>query len=257
MGPTASLKSRPRLARAVDKVVISFGGSVVAPAEPDPEYLRAVVERIQAWAKDLQVLVVVGGGQPARKYIRLARSLQVGEEDLDRIGVMATRLNAQLVQSMLHAWGAPVARELPVTTQHALGLSRPGQVVVMGGTTPGHSTDFVAAELAVGVGAARLVNVTNVDGVYTKDPAQHPDAQHKPRLDFDELLQIIEEEEWTTAGAPGVLDGPATVLIATNGVRTCVVSGKDLDNVECAVRGQAFQGTLVEGRPVALKGAKA
>lgn len=240
----------------MDKVVISFGGSVVAPAEPDPAYLRAVAERIQAWSRDLQVLVVVGGGQPARKYIHLARGLSVGEEDLDRIGVMATRLNAQLLQSLLHAWGAPVARELPTDTARALALSKPGIIVVMGGTTPGHSTDFVAAELAVAGRAARLVNVTNVDGVYTKDPAQHPDAEHKPRLDFDELLQIIEEEEWTTAGAPGVLDGPATVLIATNGVRTCVVGGKDLDNVEQAVRGHPFHGTVVEGERVVLKGAR-
>jgi uridylate kinase len=234
---------------------VVFGGSVLFPQEPDPNYLKEVAERLQAWSRDHQLFVVAGGGAPARRHITLARRLQVAEEELDRIGIAATRLNAQFLQSVLHQWGVDVPPKVPTTVHEAKAAARPGRIVVMGGTEPGHSTDYVGVELAIAVGAERFINATNVDGVYTKDPKEHPDAEHKEHLSFEELLQIIEEEEWTTAGAPGVLDGPATVLIATQGLPTRVCDGRDLENLDNAVRGEPFHGTTVSGAKVVLGGA--
>lgn len=246
-------KSGAWLAGPMDRVVVALGGSIVAPADPDPDYLEQLLRRIEAWAGKARLLLVVGGGHPARRHIELARRLHVGEEDLDRIGIAATRLNAQFLQSALHARGVPVVRDVHhSTTATIAAMEKEDRTAVMGGTAPGHSTDQVAAELAIGIGADRLVIVTNVDGVYTTDPRTDPDAEHRARLDFEELLQIIEEEEWTTAGAPGVIDGPATVLIATHGITTRVVNGADLDNLEHAIMGGDFHGTHVEGAKVVL-----
>ncbi len=233
----------------MDTVVVTIGGSVVAPAKLDTPHLESVAQHIQEWTRKHRVFVVVGGGNPARKYIEAARELKVCEEELDRLGVQATRLNAQLITAVLDARGMHVSRDIPTTVEEA--ASKHGDVVVMGGTTPGHSTDYVGAELAARVGG-RLIVVTNVDGVYTSDPNKDPDAEHKPKLTFDELLQIIEEEEWTTAGAPGVIDGPATVLIATNGIQTSVVKGDDFDNITKAIEDEPFHGTRVDGAKVVL-----
>lgn len=229
-----------------------IGGSVLAPAEPEPGFLLKVAERLQEWSRDRQLFVVVGGGAPARRAITAARAVGVAEESLDRIGIQATRLNAQVLACVLRKIGADANLEIPHSVHQALRLATQHPIVVMGGTEPGHSTDYVAVQLAVEGGCARFVNATNVNGVYTSDPAQHKDAKHKPELSFEEMLQIIEEREWTAAGAPGVIDGPSTVLIATKGVPTFICDGRDLDNLGRAVAGEKFHGTRVAGKTVVL-----
>jgi uridylate kinase len=236
----------------MERVSLVFGGSILAPAQPDPTFLAKVAEHLKAWSKERQLLVVVGGGHPARQYIHAARAASVAEDLLDRIGIQATRLNAQTLACILHRFGANVNLEIPTTVAQALRFAEQHDLVVMGGTEPGHSTDYVAVQLAVDGKCARFVNATNVDGVYTRDPNKHKDARFKESLTFEDLLGIIEEREWTAAGAPGVLDGPATLLLATNGVPSCIAKGDDLANLGQAIAGKAFRGTRVEGSKVVL-----
>lgn len=240
----------------MDRVALVFGGSILAPPDLDPAFLAEVARRLAAWSKDRQLFVVVGGGNPARRYIEAARAAGVGEDDLDRIGIQATRLNAQALACILRKQGANVNLEVPHTVKEALRLGTQHDLVIMGGTVPGHSTDYVAVELAVQGKCERFVNATNVDGVYTRDPNKHRDAAFKPALTFEELLGIIEEREWSTAGAAGVVDGPSTVLIATKGVPSSICNGRDLDNLGKAVAGAKFHGTAISGKPVKLRGAK-
>ncbi|MHB8633591.1 MAG: UMP kinase [Thermoplasmatota archaeon] len=236
----------------MERVAIAFGGSILAPAELDPTFLRAVADRLREWSRDRQLFVVTGGGNPARRYIAAARAAGVAEESLDRIGIQATRLNAQSLAAILHSGGADVNLEIPLSVNQALRFGEQNGIVVMGGTVPGHSTDYVGIEIAAEAKAERVVIATNVDGVYTRDPNKHRDAKHIPNLSFDELLGVISERAWTAAGAPGVIDGPGTLLLATRGVPACVVLGSDLDNLGRAVRGEPFRGTKVAGDPVVL-----
>jgi uridylate kinase len=240
----------------MERVSLVIGGSILAPADPEPAFLAQVAASLLAWSKDRQIFVVVGGGHPARRAITTARSLGVGEDELDRIGIAATRLNAQTLACVLKKQGADVNLEIPHSVAQALRMGGQHNIVVMGGTQPGHSTDYVAVELAIEGKCARLVNATNVAGVYSDDPNKVKDAKLMARLTFDELLDIIEEREWTAAGSPGVLDGPSTVLIATKGVATCVVDGRDLENLGKAIAGKAFTGTTVGGKAVVLGGAR-
>lgn len=240
----------------MERVSIVIGGSILAPQELSPDFLGQVADRLRDWSKDRQLFVVVGGGSPARRHIEAARATGVSEGDLDRIGIQATRLNAQTLACVLRRRGANANLEIPVTTAQALRLGTQHDLIVMGGTVPGHSTDYVAVELAVEGRCARFVDATNVAGVYTSDPNKHRDAAFKAELSFEEMLGIIEEREWTAAGAPGVIDGPSTVLIATKGVPTCVVDGRDLDNLGKAVRGEKFHGTRISGKPVQLAGVR-
>jgi len=234
----------------MDRVAIVLGGSILAPPELDPTFLQEVAARLAEWSRSHQLFVVVGGGSPARKHIEAARRAGVSEDLLDRIGIQATRLNAQTLACILRRVGADVNLDIPHSTSQAIRLVQQHAIVVMGGTVPGHSTDFVAVELAVEGKCARFVDATNVDGVYTRDPNKHRDAKFLPKMGFEDLLQVIGEREWTAAGAPGVIDGPATVLLARSGIPTCVVRGSDLDNLGKAVRGETFHGTHITGAKV-------
>ncbi len=218
-----------------------MGGSVVTNS--GPEYLPALADALDALSQERQVFVVVGGGKPAREAINIARPAGGTEDMLDRIGIAATRLNAQTLIAFLAARGIPVNDEAPHDTATAAGWAD-HRVVVMGGTTPGHSTDYVGAELAEAASARRLIIATNVDGVYTADPRKDPKATRVEHLDFDGLLKIC-GSEWTQAGQAGVVDGPASAMLRRSRIETRVVHGGDLDNLKLAAAGEAFQGTLI------------
>lgn len=218
---------------------------MVAPDRPDPHSLVQVAEAIRDYSLDLQPLVVVGGGAPARRAIELARHSSSSEHDLDWVGIAATRLNAQVLLAFLKGNGVDTNHDVPTTTEKAAAEADEHSVVVMGGTAPGHSTDFVAAELAQAAGATRIVIITNVDGVYSADPRKDPDATRFDTLDFDTLLEVVGGPQWTTAGARTIVDGPAAELLRTTGTEVCVVSGENFHNIGFAVRGKAFDGTRI------------
>lgn len=230
---------------SVEKVVLAMGGSIVAPGQADPAFIAKLAETLDELSHDRHLLVVVGGGKTARDAIRLARDAGGSEEMLDRIGIAATRLNAQTLIGYLSARGVPCNEDVPLTAGDAAVWSEDHRIVVMGGTTPGHSTDYVGAELAQLSGASRLIIATNVDGVYERDPRAHPEAKRLPRLDFDQLMVVVGDAEWKSAGQAGVIDGPATALLRTSRTQTRVVHGSDLQNLAAAVAGEGFDGTLI------------
>ncbi len=169
---------------------------------------------------------------------------------MDVLGILATRLNAATFATIV---GLPDPTNLPATTaQAAQRLADPSsggtahRVVIMGGTDPGHSTDQVAAELAIRCQATRLVIATNVDGVYTADPSSNPSATRLTSLDFAGLAAIVGDTSWTSAGQSGVIDGPATDIIMANRLTTCVVNGADIDALRCAATGEPFSGTIIQ-----------
>lgn len=226
----------------MNPVVISFGGSVLAPEDPDPKHLLATAKKIIELAKARRVFVVIGGGAPARKAIQAARQSGASERELDEVGIMATRLNARTFMAILHGLKADCNNEVPTGPMEAISLSN--QITVMGGTVPGHSTDFVGAELANASHADRFVIATNVDGVYSSDPNIDPAAVRLDRVSHAQLLQIA-GSEWKEAGQSGVVDGPAAALAAQTGLHMCVVKGDDLEAVVAAAEGEPFHGTLI------------
>ena len=97
---------------------------------------------LDTYTEDLKFFLVVGGGRTAREYIGYARKLGADESYLDEIGISCTRLNAMLLIAALGEKAAPVVAN---DFDHALQLAGNYDVVVMGGTHPGHTTDAVAA----------------------------------------------------------------------------------------------------------------
>jgi len=146
----------------METVVLSLGGSILAPGEPDAAFLRLLADALRSLARSRRLFVVTGGGRTARAYIEAGRALGAPEPYLDRLGIKITRLNARL---LIAALGGKSPDEMPHTIEEAVAAGGSARLVVMGGTTPGHTTDAVAAELAQAVHAARLVNATSVDGV--------------------------------------------------------------------------------------------
>ncbi|RXK47387.1 UMP kinase [Halorientalis pallida] len=223
------------------KVVVSIGGSVLAP-DLDPERVRAYADVVESLlAAGHRVGVVAGGGTVARDYIASARELGANEMQLDQLGIGVTRLNARLLVAALGDAAAPTP---PETYEDAGAAFHRGDVPVMGGVAAAQTTDAVSAALAEYVNADLLVYATSVPGVFSADPNEHDDATKYTELSADELVDVIADIEMA-AGSNAPVDLLAAKVIQRARLRAIVLDGTDPAAVERAIREEDHDGTEV------------
>ena len=222
------------------KIVFSIGGSILAPDNVDKNFVKKLAFFLSNLSKKNKIAVVVGGGAPARKKIKKARNSGKSEAYCDYIGILATRNNAN---ELIKALGKKANNKIPETIVDA-GNSFGKKILVMGGTEPGHSTDAVAALLAEWVNADLLVNATNVDGVYNKDPKKNKNAKLMKRINIRKLYGIVSWESMG-AGSYALIDLIAVKVIQRSKIRTIILNGHDLENIKNFIKGKKFKGTIV------------
>ena len=221
------------------KIVISLGGSIFSKdTGVDLDYIREFSKALLLLSAEHEFYIVTGGGRTARNYINAGRGLGANEEFLDSMGIAATRLNAMILKAAL---GSTVPH-IPKRVEEAKPAG--GEIFVMGGTIPGHSTDAVSAMLAEHVGADLLINATNVEGVYERDPKKDPSAKRYNCLTPTELLGIVETKNYR-AGTSTVIDPKAARIILKNQIKTAIVDGRNVENIVSAIQGKV-RGTTIE-----------
>ena len=222
------------------RVVIALGGSIMVPSAPDMEFIERLSKMlIKLNREGKKIMVVTGGGKVAKDYVRAARGLGAGEELCDEIGIAGTRMNAMLLLSALGE------AALDGVQRDFTNACETDEIFVMGGTEPGQTTDTVAAQLASHCNADLLVIATNVDGVYESDPRDNPDAKKFDCISPEKLLEIVARPEYE-AGSINVVDPKAAEIILKAGVKAVVLDGRDLKNLENALRGVTHSGTSIE-----------
>jgi uridylate kinase len=224
-------------------VVVSIGGSVLLTGERDAEYLGELARLLARVGATRPVVATTGGGPTARRYIELGRALGLTDVELDEIGIDVTRLHARLLASRI---GPPTPSHPPSTVRDAVEAAHRGSPVILGGTEPGHTTDGVAALLAVRLRASHVVNATDVAGVFERDPRGHPEARRLERLSWAEFRKMVDAGTSGTPGQTFVFDRLGADLLARAGIPLRVVAGRDLSNLEAAIAGAAFEGTRIE-----------
>lgn len=222
------------------KIVVSVGGSVLAH-DLSPERFEDYASALKQISKENTVFVVTGGGKAARDYIRTARELGADEATCDLIGIELTRLNARL---LISAIGDAAYYEPPLNYKEAKNASLSGKIVVMGGVTPGQTTDAVSAVLAEYTGADLLINATSIDGVYTSDPKMNKDARKFETMTPKQLIEIVIKTEMR-AGANSPVDLLAAKIIERSNIKTIVLDGEKPHNIVDAVAGK-HRGTVIE-----------
>ena len=226
---------------SVLKVALSLGGSIFSrDTGIDVKYVKEFSKSVLEISKKHEVFIVTGGGRTARLYIEAGRRLGLNEDLLDTLGIIATRLNALIVSASLGENGLGFVPE----RIEDIDKIEKGKIFVMGGTVPGHTTDAVSAMLAVHKGADLLINATNVDGVYEKDPKKDPTAKRFERLTTSQLLKIVKTTGYQ-AGTSAVIDPKAALIIHENKIKTVVVDGRNVRNIVDAVDG-LVRGTVIE-----------
>ncbi len=224
--------------------VLSLGGSIVAPDGPDAAFLtsfKALVHEHLAVSPERRLILVVGGGGAARSWQRAYREAGGAIEDheaQDWVGIMATRLNAQLVKALL----GPLCPQDVITDPSSVGIFM-GRVLVAAGWKPGFSTDYDAVLLAERFDAKRLLNLSNIAKVYTADPRVDPAATPIDAISWAGFRAIV-GEDWSP-GKNVPFDPVATRKAAELGLSVICAAGRDLDNLRRILEGESYVGTTI------------
>jgi len=171
------------------------GEAFKGPQGPlSPESLRHIVEEI-ASIRDTRMAIVVGGGN----IIRGARSQWLSRVEADALGMLATIINGLALKSYLEEFGREVIVQSaivsefaePVAPHKACAAMCEGKIVVfVGGTgNPFVTTDTAAALRAAAIRADVVAKASNVDGVFTSDPAAGEASQLLRELSFDKFIE--------------------------------------------------------------------
>ena len=229
-----------------EKWVISLGGSLIVPNGginvPFLKKFNDFIREKLAENKNRQFFIIAGGGATARHYRDGGRDT-VGHEltvdDLDWLGIHATRLNAHLLRTIFR----DIAH--PYILKHYEIIRKVEEPVVVGsGWKPGWSTDFCAVMVCEDYQVKNILNLSNITQVYNKDPKQFPDAYPIEKTSWEEFQEIV-GEEWVP-GMNTPFDPVAAKKAQEMGIKVVILKGDDFENLEKFFAGEKFVGTTIE-----------
>ncbi len=230
--------------------VFSLGGSIIAPKNCDDFVDVNFLQNFHAFiqrriAGDERFIIIVGGGNPARKYQSAYYKIQtlVQEQEkrdnaLDRIGIAATHLNAKLIQEI---FSEHAERDI-VTNPESDAVVFTKSILIGAGWKPGFSTDLDAVLLAKRFAAKTIVNISNIAQIYTADPARNSNASPLHSIRWNEIIHMV-GTQWT----PGmnVPFDPIACKEARNASLEVISVGSSLDNIESVLNGKNYVGTRI------------
>ena len=219
----------------------SFGGGSLGV---NPDVVSSIAKEIAEASHDVEIAIVVGGGNFFRGAELSQRGMDRGRADY--MGMLGTVMNALALQDFLEQAGAATRVQSAISMMQVAEPYIPRRaerhlekerVVIFGAGAglPYFSTDTVAAQRALEIDAqVVLVAKNGVDGVYDADPRTNPDAKKVDQITYQEaLVQGLK-----------VVDSTAFSLCMDNGMPMVVFGMEPKGNLTKAIRGERI-GTLV------------
>lgn len=239
--PSSFAMRSPRNKR--EYIVVSVGGSLLVPDAIDIGFLQnfreLVLEKTRAGSS---FYIVAGGGRLARNYQEAAARIRgeqtLEREDVDWLGIHSTRLNAHLLRTIFIEEAQPKIIKNP--TNRFRGKEN---IVIGAGWKPGWSTDYCAVMAAKTLGAKKLVNLSNIDYVYTADPRKDPGAQRIEAIGWAAFRDLI-PDEWDP-GLSAPFDPVAAREAEALGLEVAIINGSNLAAFSAYLDGKPFTGTVI------------
>jgi uridylate kinase len=212
--------------------VFSLGGSVLFDEKGN--YNNEYIIKFRHFLKEIEgrKIIVVGGGIKARE--KIAKMDSKNNFDRDIVAIKAVYENANYFANIV---GIPCVK-MDLETIDALPDS-----FVTGGVFPGLTTDSVAALLAEKFNAT-FINVTNVDGIFTKDPKKYKDAQFLKSVKIDHAIEIASQVDKRKAGTHVFLDLFSLMIIKRGKIKTIICSN-NLENLGNLIHNQKAKHTEI------------
>ncbi len=226
-----------------ETVVMSVGGSLIVPDAIDTLFLvdfKNLIEH-QHTAYGRHFIIIAGGGRTARRYQDAAATVtELDPEDLDWMGIHATRLNGHLLRTVFRDIAYP---EMITNPDDIAQVPGDAPVVIAAGYRPGASTDLRAVQIAVNCGATKVMNLSNIDYVYAEDPRRNPDAKKIEHIAWPDFMKLI-PTEWNP-GLSSPFDPVAARAAKEHGLEVVIINGEKIAEVENYLEGRPFVGTRI------------
>lgn len=221
--------------------VLSVGGSLLVTKEGiDIKFLKSFrLFILKELKKGNRFYLVTGGGVTARDYIKAALGMtKISQADRDWVGISATHLNAQLVKVIFGSQAHP-----GIIIDPTKKIKTNKNLVIGAGYKPGWSTDCDSVLLAQHNQIKTVINMTNIDYAYDKDPRKFPEAKRLVNVSWPEFRKVV-GNKWT----PGLnvpFDPVASREAQKSKIKVVILNGKDLKNLGDCLAGKKFKGTTI------------
>lgn len=222
-------------------IVISLGGSLIVPKTGiDTKFLKKFKRLIESAVKNYRFILVCGGGRTAREYqAGLKGAIKAKQNELDWLGIEATKLNANLMRIIFGKLAHP-----KIITNPTKKVNFKEKVLIGAGWKPGWSTDYDAVLLAKLYGAKKVVNLTNVDYLYDKNPSVYKNAKKIKEIDWVGFRKIV-GNKWDP-GANLPFDPIASREAQKLKLELILANGKKLENLKKIIKGDKFVGSIIK-----------
>ena len=223
-------------------IVVSLGGSLIVPENIDVTFLRAFKQVINKNTRRCKFVIVCGGGSVARKYINALREEGKSDYLQSLAGISVTRLNARF---MSYFFGQDPEEGIPHDMKHVASLLRKHDIIFCGALryAPNQTSDATACKLAAFL-KSDFVNLTNVKGLYDKNPIKFKYAKFIPSTTREQLARIVNAIP-QKPGMHGPVDHTAMKVIMQNKLKVFIL-GKDAKQLDNLLNGKSFIGSSID-----------
>jgi aspartokinase-like uncharacterized kinase len=220
--------------------VIKIGGSLAE----DPEQLRALCAELSEFAKKYTIVVVPGGGRFADAVRDFGKRFTLSSEIAHRMAILGMDqfglLLSQIIPNSCATYLLSDARQL--SEIRVVPVFLPSRLMFQEDPLENSwnvTSDSIAAYVASRLRAAKVLLVTDVDGIFTEDPRKHADAVLIERLSAKELLKLNKRTS---------VDRYLPKLLLESPIDCYVVNGKHPARIEAILAGQQAACTLIAAR---------
>lgn len=208
----------------------------------DFEYIKKICMEIKMIHDEgVRVGIVCGGGN----FLRGRDAHEMDRETADYVGMMATVMNSLVLKDMFRQVGCEVYNQSglyvgiidKIDSDKAKKALNDGKIVIFGGGTgkPFFSTDTGASLRAIDIGADMIIKLTNVDGVYDKDPNKYSDAKMYDTVSYQTVID----------NKLGVMDMEAIEMCRNNKIEIVVMNIDTKNGLSRIIHGEKI-GTIVK-----------
>jgi len=225
-------------------IVISLGGSLIIPEKINVKFLEDFKKVIDKNNKNYKFVVVCGGGRTARNYIQGLDNQIINNKIYFQslLGIASTRLNARF---MTYFFGKEANKGIPNDMREIKDMLKKNDIIFCGALrySKDETSDACSAKLAHYFNT-EFINLTDVEGLYNKNPKKHKNAEFIHEISHKEFLKMAKKIEFKP-GQNFVLDQKSARIIKRYDIKTYII-GTDIKNLDNVLNKKHFVGTIIE-----------
>ncbi len=222
------------------KIILSLGGSLIVPDGVDACFLKKfrklIIDEVK---KGKKFVIVCGGGKLNSRYNEASRKIiKLNNKELDWLGIHATRFNANFVRILFKELAY---KETTINPYQKVKTAKP--IIVAAGYEPGWSTDYDATYLAKAYGSEKLINLSNIDYAYDKDPKKFKNARPIKEIGWADFRKIVGNKWLPRMNKP--FDPIAARAAQELELKVVILNGKNIGNLKRCLNEEKFKGTII------------